>query len=198
MWNNRTEALFKNGVVAILTGGTNGGGRLRPSPKVLHVRNADGALRVAFCVSLFPSDDLVDGDQLYMDLSDLQRAQFFTGASGGMTFADVTNGVYDGCTVTGDSVELETEIDWMVVGSIIAVTGLILVTALIICLVTGCGKKRDLPPVIVVASGGPQDLATARTRYVREVMQPGTDHKAEVQVDLGMGLQAGTTLHTHL
>jgi len=196
-WDNVSEALFENGVAAMLVGGQVDGGRLRPKAKILYTRESGNSnVLVAFCVALFPSEDLIDGHQLTMDLSESSRLGYFSGASGGMTFSDVTNGVTADCTVTGDTAEVLKEIDWMVVGAIIAVTGLVLFGGAIVCLVAGCGKKKEAPTIII--SGGPMDVTTARTRYVREVMQPGPGMKGQASVDLGMGLNANTTLHTHL
>ena len=197
-WDNTTESLFGKGVAAMLVGGLIESGRLTPRTKILHTRESGSSnIRVAFCVSLYPSEDLVDGYQLTADLSEESRLGYFSGASGGMKISDVTNGVTEECTVVGDPGNVLKEIDWMVVGAIIAVTGLVFLGGAIVCLVSGCGKKQP-PPTIIISGGGPLDVSTARTRYVREVMQPGADHKGQVQVDLGMGLKANTTLHTHL
>lgn len=197
-WDNRTETLFGNGVAAMLVGGQIGDLRLKPRTKILYTRASGSSnLLVAFCVALYPSADLIDGFQLTMDLSEESTLGYFSGASGGMTFSDVTNAVTAECTVVGDIGDVLKEIDWMVVGSIFAVTGLVLLGGAIVCLVSGCGEKQA-PPQIIISGGGPLDVSTARTRYVREVMQPGADYKGQVQVDLGMGLKADTTLHTHL
>jgi hypothetical protein len=193
---------FIAGIGAMVLGGTASNAPVQPVPKILYVRQSGRDLKVVFCMTLLPTADLLDGAQLYHELTEANRLAYFTSASGGVPSLygnSFVIGPTGDCAPAGAVIEVEKVVDWSVVGTILAVLGLFILGSALVCIASGCGRVQAQPAYVttpVVVQPNPDIVATARTKYVRELISP--IGPTDTIVDLGMGLNSNTTLHTHL
>ena len=203
----KVEEAFTESIAAMVLGDTTTA-VVAPIPTILYTRQSGLDVQVVLYVTLFPTADLLSGFRLRQALTDKSKISYYIGAgndSPTFTEKSTVSGPTIDCrpAAAGDVQEVEKVIDWSVVGTIFAVLGLVILGSALVCVASGCGRvvqEQRLPAVATPHTQAQESdtyvVATARTKYVRELIAPSGP--TDTIVDLGMGLNSNTTLHTHL